>query len=89
MNYADYTLSMNSCYLPALGECLDCPFINKCNSGAKCLVKKDTIKHRNKKAYYQKHKEEYKKRARQQWLEQKTIKQQNKVDNGSKECYNN
>lgn len=28
MNYDDYTLSVDSCYLPKMGECEKCPFMN-------------------------------------------------------------
>lgn len=61
LNYNEYALSANSDYLPALGECMQCPFVNKCHDGEKCLAPK---KHRDRRAYYQKHKEAYKERAK-------------------------
>lgn len=53
MNYDDYTLSVDSCYLPAMGECEKCPFMKKCNGGEKCLMPKSQYKHRDRRAYYQ------------------------------------
>lgn len=63
MDYSKYTLSVDSGYLPEIGECNTCPFVNKCHDGEKCLEPK---KHRDRSAYYQAHKEAYKKRAREQ-----------------------
>ena len=53
MNYDDYFLSVDSCYLPELGECEKCPFMKKCNGGEKCLMPKSQHKHRDRRAYYQ------------------------------------
>lgn len=63
MDYSQYALSANSNYLPTLGECNKCPFVNKCHDGEKCLEPK---KHRDRTAYYQAHKEAYKQRSKEQ-----------------------
>lgn len=52
MDYSNYTISSESVHLPQLGECEKCPFVNKCLSGEKCLVKKQPNKHRDRQAYY-------------------------------------
>ena len=58
MDYENYTLSIESCHLPALGECEKCPFLNKCNSGEKCLIPKSRHKHRDRREYYLQKKQE-------------------------------
>lgn len=30
-------LTRQSVYLPEVGECFTCPYVNKCQSGAKCF----------------------------------------------------
>ena len=57
MDYSKYVLSSESEKIPEIGECDRCPFVNKCNSGEKCLVLKSAIKYRDKRAYYQKNRE--------------------------------
>ena len=54
MNYADYFLSVDSCYLPAIGECEKCPFMKKCNGGEKCLMPKVRMEEDGKWQYVQK-----------------------------------
>lgn len=68
MDYSQYTLSVGSSYLPEIGECNTCPFVNKCHDGEKCLISKDSSKFRDRSAYYQAHKEAYKETARLQRL---------------------
>lgn len=43
---------------------MQCPFVNKCHDGEKCLAPK---KYRDRRAYYQRNKDKYKERAKQQW----------------------
>lgn len=58
MDYSKYTISVESVYLPALGECEKCPFVSKCHSGEKCLVEKTKLKHRDRREYYLQKKQE-------------------------------
>lgn len=68
LDYSQYTLSCDSKYVPEVGECWHCPFVDKCDDGSKCLTKK---KHRDRTAYYQANKDTYKETARLQRLEAK------------------
>ena len=52
--YHSNKLSKTSRYLPEVGECDACPYVNQCNDGEKCIV---TSKHRDRRAYYQQNKD--------------------------------
>lgn len=47
-------LSKDSDYVPKIGECEKCPYVNKCNSGEKCF---STTKHRDRTGYYKQNRE--------------------------------
>lgn len=55
------TLSKDSKHLPSIKECETCPFVNKCDSGEKCVVKP---KHRDRTAYYKQNRERILARAK-------------------------
>jgi hypothetical protein len=57
MDYSQYVLSSSSERIPEIGECDKCPFVNKCDSGEKCLVMRGKVRYRNHKEYYRKNRE--------------------------------
>lgn len=64
-DYNNYYLSSTSSHIPQPGECEQCPFVNKCKSGERCIQKK-TESYERRIEYYKRYRKNQKAKIRKE-----------------------